>query len=209
MQVQLAFVLMVLVVLGLAGASVWLIREFAAERRVRTLTRGKTLRISVVEIAAIEGGRHLVLVRYRETEHLLLIGGAADLIVETRIAPPSGPIEADVRPFAIPDEAEWAAPSTDVVPYAPTPQRKAAPALPRDFPEMSASPQDLAFAPLEQPRLFMEEVASQTEDDRAPMMSTGRLVGLAELEDQISDLLNRSRPQVSGLRTPGQEGREG
>ncbi|UTD28064.1 flagellar biosynthetic protein FliO [Bradyrhizobium sp. WD16] len=207
MQVQLAFVLMVALVLGLVGLAFWLIREFAAERRVQT--RDATRRISVVEFAAIKGGRQLVLVRYRETEHLLLIGGAADVVVESRIAPPPARFEAEARPFAIRDEEGAAAPSADVVPYAPTLQRPAAPTLPWDLPEMSAAPRDPAFEPLELRRRFMAEAGARTEDHRAPMMSSGDMERLAELEDQIADLLNGSRPQVSGLRTPGQEGRGG
>jgi hypothetical protein len=47
-------------------------------------------RLSYVERAYIDGGRRLVLIRRDGVEHLLLIGGPVDLVIETGI--PAGPL---------------------------------------------------------------------------------------------------------------------
>lgn len=47
--------------------------------------RGRIRRLSVVEIAAIDTKRRLVLVRRDSVEHLLLLGGPTDQVIETNI----------------------------------------------------------------------------------------------------------------------------
>ena len=51
-------------------------------------------RLAYVERTALEGGRKLLLVRRDDVEHLILIGGPIDLVVETGIRP-----EAVAAPF--------------------------------------------------------------------------------------------------------------
>jgi hypothetical protein len=45
-------------------------------------------RLSVTEQASIDGRRKLVLVRRDDVEHLLMIGGPVDIVVEEKISPP-------------------------------------------------------------------------------------------------------------------------
>ena len=45
-------------------------------------------RLAYVERTALEGGRKLLLVRRDDVEHLILIGGPIDLVVESGIRPP-------------------------------------------------------------------------------------------------------------------------
>lgn len=52
------------------------------------LGRKGTKRLSVVEAAVIDPRRRLVLVRRDGVEHLLLVGGTTDVVVERGIAPP-------------------------------------------------------------------------------------------------------------------------
>ena len=54
-------------------------------------------RLSVTESVMIDGKRRLLLVRRDATEHLLLIGGTTDLVIETGLTPPaeSAPAEGD------------------------------------------------------------------------------------------------------------------
>ncbi len=54
----------------------------------------RTRRLAFVERTALEGGRKLLLVRRDDVEHLILIGGPIDLVVETGIRP-----EAVAAPF--------------------------------------------------------------------------------------------------------------
>jgi hypothetical protein len=48
-------------------------------------------RLAVVEYREIDRSRRLVLVRRDQTEHLLLIGGHSDVVVETGLAAPVAP----------------------------------------------------------------------------------------------------------------------
>ncbi|MCB1424353.1 MAG: flagellar biosynthetic protein FliO, partial [Notoacmeibacter sp.] len=46
-------------------------------------------RLAVVDAAPVDANRRLILVRRDEVEHLLLIGGSGDVIVETGIGAPA------------------------------------------------------------------------------------------------------------------------
>jgi flagellar protein FliO/FliZ len=86
MQAVIALVL----VLALIGLLAWLIRRFGGGGRgLRTRTNRR--RLVVVEVAPIDSKRRLVLVRRDETEHLVLLGTTADILIEAGIAaPPNG-----------------------------------------------------------------------------------------------------------------------
>lgn len=63
---------------------VWLLKLlFNASGNV---ARGRNRRLSVVDSLALDPKRHLVIVRRDNVEHLLLIGGTQDMVVETGIA---------------------------------------------------------------------------------------------------------------------------
>jgi flagellar protein FliO/FliZ len=77
----LRFVLALVFVLALIGLASWLVRRFGLGGRVAG-PRASARRIGIVEAATIDAKRRLVLVRRDDVEHLLLIGGSADLVVE-------------------------------------------------------------------------------------------------------------------------------
>ena len=54
-------------------------------------------RIGVVETAQVDGSRRLVLVRRDDVEHLLLLGGDGDLLIETGIPAPDQEPEPEPR----------------------------------------------------------------------------------------------------------------
>ena len=102
------FILAFAFVLGLIGICYWLVRRYAVERLGLAMNVGKTPRLRIVESRVLDGRRRLVLIRRDEVEHLLVIGGESDMVVETGIpAPPlpapassgavSGPRPADGR----------------------------------------------------------------------------------------------------------------
>ena len=68
-------------VLALIGLCAWLLRRFGPSMRLG----GRRGRLGLVESIAIDSRRRLLLVRRDKTEHLLLIGGARDLVIETGI----------------------------------------------------------------------------------------------------------------------------
>ncbi len=74
-----------LAVLALIGVAAWLVRRFAGNRLGANTGRGRMPRLAVIDAAAVDGRRRLVLVRRDNVEHLLMIGGPTDIVVEPNI----------------------------------------------------------------------------------------------------------------------------
>jgi flagellar protein FliO/FliZ len=85
MQTPVTFFVAFLVVLALIGAAAWLARRFAGSRLGTNANRGRMPRLAVIDAAAVDGRRRLVLVRRDNIEHLLMIGGPTDIVVEPNI----------------------------------------------------------------------------------------------------------------------------
>ncbi len=81
----LTFFFAFVVVLALIGLAAWLVRRFAGNRLGANTTRGRMPRLAVIDAAAVDGRRRLVLVRRDNIEHLLMIGGPTDIVVESNI----------------------------------------------------------------------------------------------------------------------------
>lgn len=77
--VQMLFALLLVVLLILAVT--WLFRRLFGV----TLHRGRSSRLSVVDSTVIDQNRRLMLLRRDDVEHLVMIGGPNDLLVESRI----------------------------------------------------------------------------------------------------------------------------
>ncbi|HXX07016.1 MAG TPA: flagellar biosynthesis protein FliO [Pseudolabrys sp.] len=78
------FFIAFLVVLALIGLTAWLVRRFGANR-LGNAARGRQPRLAVIDAATVDGRRRLVLIRRDNIEHLLMIGGPTDLVVEPNI----------------------------------------------------------------------------------------------------------------------------
>src|ERR1700709_1477030 len=85
MSQTLLFFFSFLAVLALIGVAAWLVRRFAGKRLGANTNRGRMPRVAVVEAGAVDGRRRLVLVRRDNIEHLLMIGGPTDIVVEPNI----------------------------------------------------------------------------------------------------------------------------
>jgi flagellar protein FliO/FliZ len=117
MSTQLTFFFAFLVVLALIGAAAWLVRRFAGNRLGSNANRGRMPRLAVIDAAAVDGRRRLVLVRRDNVEHLLMIGGPSDIVVEQNIVrampareqPPQRPnVGTELPPrVALPDVGNW------------------------------------------------------------------------------------------------------
>jgi flagellar biogenesis protein FliO len=79
------FVIAFIVVLALIAGTAWLVRRFAGNRLGTSANRGRMPRLAVIDAAAVDGRRRLVLVRRDNVEHLLMIGGPSDIVVEPNI----------------------------------------------------------------------------------------------------------------------------
>jgi flagellar protein FliO/FliZ len=84
MPLAVRFFLAFLIVLGLIGATAWAVRRFGAGR-LGANTRGRQPRLAVVDYASVDGRRRLILVRRDNIEHLMMIGGPTDVVVEANI----------------------------------------------------------------------------------------------------------------------------
>src|SRR5438270_5373887 len=72
-------------VLALIGVAAWLVRRFASNRLGANTSRGRMPRLAVIDASAVDGRRRLVLVRRDNVEHLIMIGGPTDIVVESHI----------------------------------------------------------------------------------------------------------------------------
>jgi hypothetical protein len=158
MPLAVRFFLAFLIVLGLIGGIAWALRRFGAGR-FRDTTRGRQPRLAVIDHASVDGRRRLILVRRDNVEHLLMIGGPTDIVVEPNIVramasprdvpgarPPAG-IETLPRAIPLPENGgAWPLqpepatalrptlrldPLPDELPRAPQPAEPAAPTRPQ------------------------------------------------------------------------------
>jgi flagellar protein FliO/FliZ len=81
----LTFLFAFIAVLALIGVAAWLVRRFATNRLGANTNRSRMPRLAVIDAAAVDGRRRLVLVRRDNVEHLLMIGGPSDIVVEPNI----------------------------------------------------------------------------------------------------------------------------
>lgn len=132
------FIVAFIVVLALIGVAAWLVRRFATTRLGANTQRGRMPRLAVIDAAAVDGRRRLVLVRRDNVEHLLMIGGPTDIVVEPNIVRaaagrdqiPQRPAEPP-RLAPMPDAGSWAdeAPRPEVLDH-PEPQMPEPPPRP-------------------------------------------------------------------------------
>jgi flagellar protein FliO/FliZ len=143
------FIIAFVVVLLLIGAATWLVRRFGATR-LDPAARGRQPRLAVVDAAAIDGRRKLVIIRRDNAEHLLMIGGPTDVVVETNIVR-AGPLAArDAAPGrngnepqlrAVPEPTQWQPEPTPQ----PAPAMRSAPRVVAD--DTSHTPDEVIASP--------------------------------------------------------------
>lgn len=141
------FFIAFLVVLGLIGVTAWLVRRFGASRLGGGGTRGRQPRLAVIDAATVDARRRLVLIRRDNVEHLLIIGGPTDVVVEQNIvravgareAPRPGLTEVTARNAPAAETAWPLQPVTEPPPPTTSPQRGYRPA-PTDEPWLPPEP---------------------------------------------------------------------
>ncbi|MBV9557990.1 MAG: flagellar biosynthetic protein FliO [Pseudolabrys sp.] len=115
------FFIAFVVVLALIALAAWLVRRFGANR-LANAARGRQPRLAVIDAASVDGRRRLILIRRDNIEHLLMIGGPTDVVVEQNIVraaatrdlgagreQPRVTMPADTAPRAVPlgDAGSW------------------------------------------------------------------------------------------------------
>ncbi len=141
MSLPLKFVLVFLFVLVLLLVFFWALRRFGAGRFGGPAVRGRQPRLAVIDFAAVgDGRRRLILVRRDNVEHLLMIGGPTDVVIEPNIVravgaprevgsprPPAG-LEALPRAVPLPEAGNGSWPLQPEPAGAPRPSARTEPA---------------------------------------------------------------------------------
>ncbi|HEX3939713.1 MAG TPA: flagellar biosynthetic protein FliO [Xanthobacteraceae bacterium] len=216
MPLAVRFFLAFLIVLGLIGVTAWVVRRFGAGRLGSGTARGRQPRLAVIDYASVDGRRRLILVRRDNVEHLLMIGGPSDIVVEPNIVravasprdaarPPVG-IEALPRAIPLPDAGNGPGNNPGAGwPLQPEPTAGARPA-PRFEPLPDEAPRPEPPRP-ELPRHELPRpLSSLAEPPARPQRDT-----LAALADELSSrpplpprrpALGRPAPEAQGEEEP-------
>ncbi|MFZ2066590.1 MAG: flagellar biosynthetic protein FliO [Xanthobacteraceae bacterium] len=191
------FFLAFIVVLGLIGVAAWLVRRLGAGRLGGVGMRGRQPRLAVVDYASVDGRRRLILVRRDNVEHLVMIGGPSDIVVESNI----------VRATPATREVAMARPPAMAEPPQPR-------AIPVPMPEPAANTgwpsQAEAAVPPAAPRMARsepvpEEPAAWPLQPQAETQPRAPRDTLAALADELSTrpaAPQRTRPQVNARPQP-------
>jgi hypothetical protein len=194
MPLAVRFFLAFVVVLGIIGIAAWGLRRFTAGRLGGGTLRGRQPRLAVIDYASVDGRRRLILVRRDNVEHLLMIGGPTDVVVEPNIVravaasrdvgarPPAG-IEALPRAIPLPDAgnghgAGWPLQPEPAAPARPSPRLE-------PLPDELLQPEPPRFESRSEPRSeFRSELPrplSSLSEPPRPQRDT-----LAALADELS-----------------------
>jgi len=141
MQSAAYFFFAFVVALAAIGLALWLLRRFGGNRLGAGANRGRMPRLAVVDAAAVDGRRRLVLVRRDNIEHLIMIGGPSDIVVEPNIVRATPPQQQMPPRAPLPPAAEQA--WSDNEPMRPEPLEHDEPA---PLPEPPPRPARPAFA---------------------------------------------------------------
>src|SRR6202163_2608858 len=86
MPSPLRFFIAIIIVAGLMGLTAWIVRRFGGDRLGAAAARGRQPRLAVIDAAPVgDGRRRLILIRRDNVEHLLMIGGPTDVVIEPNI----------------------------------------------------------------------------------------------------------------------------
>jgi flagellar protein FliO/FliZ len=184
------FFLAFVIVLGLIGLTAWAVRRFGAGRLGGMGARGRQPRLAVVDYASVDGRRRLILVRRDNIEHLVMIGGPSDIVVESNI------VRATPAPREVPVVRQPTVP--EPLPRAIAPPDAAANVSWLQQPEpASAAPPVAARAPRVEPAA--EEPPPAPLQPQAEPQPRAPRETLAALADELSTkpaAAPRSRPQA-------------
>lgn len=159
-----AFVL----VLALIGGVAWLVRRFGSGSLSASAGRGRQARLGVIEATAVDSRRRLVLVRRDNVEHLIMLGGPTDVVVEANIVRAQAAAGREAPPPRAPEPAGWQGQADAGWPAGAEPAYRPARSGERAIPPAVAD--DLPLQPYPEP-------APREPAPRAP--SGDRLAGLA------------------------------
>lgn len=207
----------VAIALILLIAVLWFLRGRAPSPFVRG-GRNRQPRLQVLDAAAVDARRRLVLVRRDNVEHLVMIGGPTDIVIESRILPETeAEIGSDFRPQPVEERAAVqlrrepppapqprpvAAPvappvaasaEPDLEPYSPTPAPVIVPVIAPPAEPLRQRPEPSA-APAVAPPMSAQHVTAQqmsSQQAPAPQVSASPLTAERDGPQRVSQLQQR------------------
>jgi hypothetical protein len=220
------FVIAFVLVMALIGLTAWLIRQFGSARPSSgSGARNRQPRLAVLDSAVVDARRRLVLIRRDNVEHLLMIGGPTDVVVEANVVraqspggpvlvtpaaqrmqqrAPIEPIEPDYDPSLVPlDEPfyEEPAPQRPARPAPAPAARASAPPPPPSAPRVSAPAPQRPVAPPAapaRPQPQFSDMAQRMEAAlRAPSPDVPPVRPVAEPRMAPPSAQPRTEPQLS------------
>jgi len=99
------FIFALVIVLALIALFVLLLRRFGGSRLSKTEGRSRQPRLGVLEVGDVDGQRKLVIIRRDAVEHLVMIGGPNDVLIERNIVRAQPALPREDRPAPKEDRA--------------------------------------------------------------------------------------------------------
>ncbi len=186
----------IVVLLGLLCLALvlWIIRGRPSSPFIRG-GRNRTPRLAVIDAAAIDTRRRLVLVRRDDVEHLVMIGGPTDIVIETRIvtaeAEPAEKPVARAEPAPVVQETPVKAVETPVAVRPAVAERR-----PAAVPEGVSAMGKVLYTGEEE---AVARTASPVRSVSQPVATTQQAQATAQqpaAERRIEDLLEQNRQRV-------------
>jgi hypothetical protein len=175
MSVPAKFLLAFIVVLAVLGIGGYLMRRLTGGTLSIAGPRGRQPRLAVLDAASVDGRRRLVLIRRDNVEHLLLIGGPTDIVVEPNIdkaavaaaaAAPASPALRDIAASPTPESLARPSPTYEPLAREPVPPISREPMsrepisreqMPRPLATYEPAPRPAAYEPAPRPAPAVEE----------------------------------------------------
>ena len=223
LPLPLKFFIAFVLVLALIGGAAWLVRRFGAGALNAAALRGRQPRLAVIDAAQVDSRRRLVLIRRDNVEHLLMIGGPTDVVVEPNIvrAIPTAPARetpparvtgglADTLPRAVPLAAPRAARTAAPAPeenasWSPPPEPAPVPAPTRTSQDNAPRAQNserLAGLAADLSRSFTasEPIAAprRSAEPKRAAISASEDQNLADMAHRLESALQRPKPATDG-----------
>lgn len=190
-------ILAFVIVLGLIALATWIFRRIGGGPVGTSQSRGRQPRLAVIDAAAVDGRRRLVLIRRDNVEHLVMIGGPSDIVIEQNI----------VRAVAVAPPREAMSPRpVEASRPAPEPRMEPPPTrVPQMRPEpVSRTPREPTRAqPLDSARLRAPAPSLRVEPEAAAMDVQG---SPPTADSNLADMASKLE---AALRRPGQPARPG
>jgi hypothetical protein len=202
MPLALRFFIAFVIVLALIGAAAYLVRRFGATAlNAAVAARGRQPRLAVIDAATIDGRRRLVLIRRDNIEHLIMIGGPTDVVIEPNIVRAASTAPARETP-----PARVTGGIADALPRAvPLAEGAMWPLQPEPRPQRAPADEDAGWSvqPEPVPRVAPEIAPRAPASDRFTPSAPDLTRGLGEAEAPAAPRRNaeprRTAPQVQPI----------